>query len=256
MTLDERFHSAVRAAHYAVREVPVTHQLQSDTLISGSEPPPRRVTMKAISAVAVLCLVVLAVVGVSAWQMRSPTQDPPAKPTGRVIHPLLLLGKGSFRLDKSAGIARNEANVFFAHWSDLPNGGMYFMRPLWVIDPRTGAYRSTEGGGPSGDGLASWVQANPRLQLGPPSSVTVGGDPAVQFAMHGTHGTTGAYTWMCPDVSHEDCFNAPADGLGYVTIVTHNGSEYVLVGGAETPANQRIAIRRYRQTLRSWTWGE
>ena len=54
MTLDERFHSAVRAAHYAVREVPVTQQLQSDTLISGSEPPRRRVTIKAISAVAAL----------------------------------------------------------------------------------------------------------------------------------------------------------------------------------------------------------
>jgi hypothetical protein len=144
MTLDERFHSAVRAAHYAVREVPVTQQLQSDTLISGSEPPRRRVTVKAISAVAALSLVVLAVVGVSVWQMRSPTQDPPAKPTGKVIHPLLLLGKGSFRLDKSAGIARNEANVFFAHWGDLPHAGMYFMRPLWVVDPRTGAYRSTE----------------------------------------------------------------------------------------------------------------
>jgi len=73
--------------------------------------------------------------------------------------------------------------------------------------------------------------------------------------MHGTRGT-GAYTWLCPDVGHEDCFNAPADGLGYLTVVTHNGSDYVLVGGAKTPSAQRIAIRRYRQTLRSWKWGE
>jgi len=61
---------------------------------------------------------------------------------------------------------------------------------------------------------------------------------------------------MCQDVGRQDCFSAPADGLGYVTIVTHNGSEHVLVGGAKTPAAQHIAIRRYRQTLRSWIWGE
>jgi hypothetical protein len=255
MTLDERLLSAARAAHHAVKEVPVTQQLQSDTLFGGSEPPNRRFRIRAIAAVVALCLVALAVVGVRAWQMRSPTQDPPAKPTSKLIHPVLLLGKGSFRVDPSAAIARNDPNVFFAHWGDVPDGGMYFMRPLWQIDPRTGAYQSTEGGGPSGEGLTSWVQGNPRLQLGPPISLTVGGDPAVQFAMRGTHGT-GPYTWLCPDVGHADCFNAPADGFGYVTVVTHNGSEYVLVGGAKTPASQAVAIRRYRQALRSWTWGE
>ena len=255
MTLDDRLASAVRAAHHAVREVSVTQQLHSDVLTGGGEPPRRRVRIRAVRVVAAVCLVAVAVVGVRAWQMRSPKAVPPAAPTTKVIHPLLLLGRGSFRVDPSAGIARNTANVFFAHWGDLPNGGMYFMRPQWLIDPRTGAYQPEQGGGPAQNGLTSWVQDNPRLKLGPPTSVTVGGEPAVQFAMHGTHGT-GPYTWMCPDVGHQDCFNAPADGFGYVTVVTHNGSDYVLVGGAATPADQTVSIRRYRQTLHSWTWGE
>jgi hypothetical protein len=145
--------------------------------------------------------------------------------------------------------------VFFVHWSDLPNGGMYLMRPQWLVDPRTGRYEPADGGGAGGNGLVAWIQDNPRLQLGPPTSVTVGGDPAVQFKMLGTHGT-GPYPWMCSDVQHEDCFNAPDGGLGFVTIVTHNGTDYVLVGGAATPAAQKVAIPRYRQTLRSWVWGE
>jgi hypothetical protein len=255
MTLDDRLASAARAAHHAVREVPVTQQLQSDILAGGGDPSRRRVRIRAITVVAAVGLVAVAVVGVRAWQMHSTKPIQPTAPTTKVIHPLLLLGRGSLRVDPSAAIARNTANVFFAHWSDLPNGGMYFMRPQWLIDPRTGAYQPEQGGGPNGQGLTSWIQDNSRLQLGPPASVTVGGERGVQFAMHGTHGT-GAYTWLCPDAAHQDCFNAPADGFGYVTVVTHNGSDYVLVGGAGTPAAQAIAIRRYRQTIRSWAWGE
>ena len=253
MNLDERLRSATIAAHDSVRGVPVT--LQQPDLLITEQPrplarfprPPRRATALVIA----LCVAVAALVAVPVWRAHDggpvDRNVVPSSKTGRLLHPVLLGGQGSFRIDKYAAIARDESTVFFTHWTDIPAATVLLMRPQWVVDPSTGAYQ------PVPADLTEWVRTNSRLALGPPTSLRVGSDPAVQFRDTGT--TPGQpYTWLCPDPGHTDCFVAPQGGLGLLTVVTHDGQQYLFLGGAQNAQDQPRALARYRQILSTWTW--
>jgi hypothetical protein len=275
MSLDERIRSAVASAHASVEGVAVT-QHEVDLISSGPDQPPgygrphrfaRAATRRQV-AVATAVAVLLLVVAVPIWRAHSRNSLGPATPnsTNRVYHPALLAGLGSFRIDDNAAIDTDSTNVFFARWADLPScctadaagtdaNGVVFMRPQWVVDPATDAPQ------PVSD-LVAWVQGNPRLKLGPPRSVTVAGDLAVQFDYYGT--TNGKrYSWVCPEAarpapanSFAGCFDIPTGGTGYITVVRHDGAQYLLYAAGAPLASWPTAQARFDQTLASWTWGQ
>jgi hypothetical protein len=255
MTLDERIRSAAAAAHDSVRGIAMPSQ-QIDVITSHGRPESNRAERfprtrrRAVPALLAMCALIAALVAVPIWRAHVASAPvAPAGQPGRVYHPALLGGLGSFRIDTHAAIGRDEPTVFFAHWTDLPDATVLLMRPQWVVDPRSGAFQTVP------ESLAEWVQANPRLLVGPPTSARVGTDLAVQFELSGT--TDGQpYTWLCPDVGHNDCFDAPSDGRGLITVVTHDAAQYLMLGGAATTKDQPPSLNRYAQVLQTWTWGQ
>jgi hypothetical protein len=209
-----RAHTAARAAHHAVEGITMTD------LAAPSRPVTSRAPLRVF--VAATAAIVLVIAGT--WFARDvltrdesiPAFDPSPLPGAQPFDSQLSPDVG-YDIPTGHLVTDDTGDITVIRFDGIPTGGLLAMR----VRDYPGA---------AGRDLATAVAADDRLRVVRSQPTTVGGEPATRLVVRPVPGVT-ASPWFCP-VGDRPCFDLSPTGRSILYLFEHEGTRYVLSGGA------------------------
>lgn len=210
---EARARAAAGAAHHAVEGVTMTEIAAPPR--STLRPPVRAVVAAAAAVVLVIAgtwfarAVVTSDEGIPAFDPR-PVSG--AQPFASQLRP----GVG-YRIPAGHLATEDTGDISVLRFDGVPTGGLIVMR----VRDYPGA---------TGRTLADAVTADNRLHVVRSQPTTVGGEPATRMVVRPLPGVTET-PWFCP-TGDQPCFDLSPTGRTTLYLFQHDGTRYLLSGGA------------------------
>ena len=208
-----RAHSAARAAHHAVEGIAMT----------GIAAPRRKAVQAPLRAL-LAATAAIALVIAGTWFARDiltrdesiPAFDPRPLPGAQPFDSQLSPDVG-YRIPTGHLTTDDTGDITVIRFDGIPTGGLVAMR--------VGEYPGAEG-----RDLAAAVAADNRIRVVRSQPTTVGGEPATRLVVRPVPGIT-ATPWFCP-LGDRPCFDLSPTGRSILYLFEHQGTRYLLSGGA------------------------